>query len=630
MYRSWSQDEDYIWGGAVGCVPNRIVPLHYSADAPNYTAPEIVYTTSRTMGKNGLNYNLTWIFPVDSGFYYLLRLHFCEIQLEVTAPNQRVFWIFINNQTAEEDADVIQWGGGVGYPVKKDYIVRVQDPDGRRGKQDLWLAMHPNERFRPMYADALLNGLEIFKLNGSEGSLAAPNPELNPTPSVTDGTSPAKSRRKKTRSFAPIIGGVAAGIAILSIFGFVVFRQRRRMKNYGASDDKSLWDQETSESRSTKTSASTLPSDRCRRFSLVEIKSGTGDFDDNFVIGTGGFGKVYKGFLENGAITVAIKRLNPSSNQGVHEFQTEIGMLSKLRHLHLVSLIGYCDDNGEMILVYDYMSHGTLREHLYKSNNPPLFWKRRLEICIGAARGLHYLHTGANRTIIHRDVKSTNILLDEKWVAKVSDFGLSKLGPKDVSQSHVSTVVKGSFGYVDPEYYRRQQLTDKSDVYSFGVVLFEVLCARPVIIPGLPKEQVSLAEWAKFCYRRGSLDRIVDPNLKGEIAPECLRKFCEVADSCLKENGIERPAMNDVVWNLEFALQLQEAAEKTGGASPGNPELPFLMHGDVTTTDDDDVFSGSAAHVSMMSKSSRTSVTTSSDGFKSETVFSELMKPNGR
>jgi serine/threonine protein kinase len=201
-------------------------------------------------------------------------------------------------------------------------------------------------------------------------------------------------------------------------------------------------------------------------------------FNNALIIGTGEFGNVYKVYIDDGTTPFAIKWLKSRSQQGAHEFHTDVAMLSQLRHRHLVSLIGYCNDDRKMILVYDYMSRGSLCDHLYDTDNPPISWKQRLEVCIGATRGLQYLHTDVKHVIIHCDMKTTKILLDEKWMAKVSYFGLAKIRPNSLSKTHESTVVKGSIGYMAPKYYQLQQLTEKSDVYSFGVVLCEVLCAQ--------------------------------------------------------------------------------------------------------------------------------------------------------
>ncbi|KAK1312632.1 Receptor-like protein kinase FERONIA [Acorus calamus] len=585
LYRTWENDDPkYIYAAASGVTypkdPN--VTIKYPASVPSYIAPALVYGTARAMGKNtslNLIFNLTWIINVDAGFTYLVRLHFCEIMNAVSQINMRVFDIFINNQTAATAFDVIAQtkGGELGVPVYKDYIVIL--PKSTES-QFLWIALHPNIASKPRGYDAEMNGLEVFKLNSSSGNLAGPNPPMliqqpgSPTPVAPSSNS---SHGFSAGIAGGVVGGALALVLVLLLVWVVLKKKRARQgRDTGSSDGPSWW----LPLSPFTTSTSSLPSKLCRHFSFAEIRAATNDFDEALLLGVGGFGKVYKGSIDNGATRVAIKRGNPLSEQGVHEFQTEIEMLSKLRHRHLVSLIGYCEENCEMILVYDYMGQGTLREHLYKTQNPPIPWKQRLDICIGAARGLHYLHTGVKHAIIHRDVKTTNILLDDNWVAKVSDFGLSKTGPTAIGDTHVSTVVKGSFGYLDPEYFLRQQLTEKSDVYSFGVVLFEVLCARPPLNTALPEEEVSLAEWGVECVKRGTIGSIVDPYLKGKIAPECLKKFAETAKKCVEEQWIGRPAMGDVLWNLELALQLQEGVEEGGGvfeADTDDDEVPLAF-----------------------------------------------------
>ncbi|XP_059655077.1 receptor-like protein kinase ANXUR1 [Cornus florida] len=306
--------------------------------------------------------------------------------------------------------------------------------------------------------------------------------------------------------------------------------------------------------------------DLCRCFSLVEIKLATNNFDDKLVIGSGGFGKVYKGQIFG--TTVAIKRLNLHSSQGANEFWTEIKTLSKLRHNHLVSLIGYCDQCPEMILVYDYMALGTVGDHLVKnqrkglSEYSPLTWEQRLNICIGAAQGLDYLHT--SRGVIHRDVKSSNILVDENWVAKISDFGLSKMDTTSLLHTHFSTNVKGTFGYLDPKYFLTRRLTKKSDVYAFGVVLFEVLCGRPAVHVELEEQlQHSLALWAQHCFREGTLDQIIDPSVRMQLRPHCLKEFTNIAIKCLHDSPNERPTMTEVVESLKFAMMLWQGGAES-------------------------------------------------------------------
>lgn len=305
---------------------------------------------------------------------------------------------------------------------------------------------------------------------------------------------------------------------------------------------------------------------QCHRYSLAEIHFATRNFDSRLVIGQGGFGTVYKGCIRSGegsSPVVAIKRLDSVSVQGAPEFQAEIEMLSKLRHSHLVSLLGFCDDNKEMILVYEYMPHETVYHHLHKSTTT-LSWMQRLKISIGAARGLDYLHTGVGvkHGVIHRDVKSSNILLDEHWAAKISDFGLAKICPTNEPRTYVNTLIKGSFGYLDPELFLDGKLTRKTDVFAFGVVLFELLSGRHAVLRD-GDEDLSLARWAQKRVKERKLNEIVDVAIRGELCPKSLKIFSQIAYRCLHSNPKERPTMSEVVVALQLSESIQDRFDKS-------------------------------------------------------------------
>lgn len=555
LKRMWEVDSSYMLTANAGLEISSRANITYGSPNDTSVAPLLVYRTARSMSNTEvleMRFNMSWKFQVDPGFDYLVRLHFCELVFD--RANQRNFRIYINNQTASDNFDVFVRAGGMNKAYHQDYF------DAMLSKTDtLWIQLGPDTTAGSAGTDALLNGLEIFKLSRN-GNLA--HVERYPNQD--------NHKRSKTVILWATIGAGIASICVLAclVMLIICFCKKRRNKQTDTKKNSPGWRPlflHGALINSTANAKGSMAFQNLngsvgrtgKRFTLAEIKAATSNFDDGLIIGVGGFGKVYKGDLEDGTLA-AIKRANPQSEQGLAEFETEIEMLSKLRHRHLVSMIGFCDEQNEMILVYEYMANGTLRSHLFGSDLPPLSWKKRIEVCIGAARGLHYLHTGAERAIIHRDVKTTNILLDEDFVAKMSDFGLSKTGPS-LEHTHVSTAVKGSFGYLDPEYFRRQQLTEKSDVYSFGVVLFEVVCARAVINPSLPRDQINLAEWAMRWQRQRSLETIIDPFLKGKYSKESLMRFGEIAEKCLADEGKSRPTMGEVLWHLEYVLQVQEA-----------------------------------------------------------------------
>ncbi|ESQ53163.1 hypothetical protein EUTSA_v10024369mg [Eutrema salsugineum] len=580
--RTWIPDKEFLkdenLAKDVKTTPSAI---KYPPGVTPLIAPQTVYATAAEMADSHTiapNFNVSWNFPSNPSFHYLIRLHFCDIVSK--SLNDLYFNVYINGKTAISGLDLSTVAGDLAAPYYKDIVVNAT-------------LMSPELQVQigPMGEDtgtqnAILNGVEVLKMSNSVNSLDG---EFG-----VDGrtTGMGKHGMVATAGFVMMFGAFIG-------LGAMVYRWKKRPQDWQKRNSFSSWllpihagDSTfmTSKGGSQKSNFYNSTLGLGRYFSLSELQEATKNFEASQIIGVGGFGNVYIGTLDDGT-KVAVKRGNPQSEQGITEFQTEIQMLSKLRHRHLVSLIGYCDENSEMILVYEFMSNGPFRDHLYGKNLAPLTWKQRLEICIGSARGLHYLHTGTAQGIIHRDVKSTNILLDDALVAKVADFGLSK----DVAfgQNHVSTAVKGSFGYLDPEYFRRQQLTDKSDVYSFGVVLLEALCARPAINPQLPREQVNLAEWAMQWKRKGLLEKIIDPHLAGTINPESMKKFAEAAEKCLEDYGVDRPTMGDVLWNLEYALQLQEAftqgkaeeAENGKAVTPGSvpPAAPSPIAPSATT-----------------------------------------------
>ncbi|XP_014509822.1 probable leucine-rich repeat receptor-like protein kinase At5g49770 [Vigna radiata var. radiata] len=349
-----------------------------------------------------------------------------------------------------------------------------------------------------------------------------------------------------------VIIGIAVGstFLVLSLIGLAIYailQKKRAERAIGLSRPFASW------APTGKDSGGAPQLKGARWFSYDDLKKCTSNFSENNEIGSGGYGKVYKGVLPDGKI-VAIKRAQQGSMQGGLEFKTEIELLSRVHHKNLVGLVGFCFEQGEQMLVYEFIPNGTLRESLSGRSDIHLDWKRRLRIALGSARGLAYLHELANPPIIHRDVKSSNILLDENLTAKVADFGLSKL-VSDSEKGHVSTQVKGTLGYLDPEYYMTQQLTEKSDVYSFGVVMLELITSRQPIEKGkyIVREVRTLMN--KKDEEHYGLRELMDPVVRNTQNLIGFGRFLELAMQCVEESAADRPTMSEVVKALETILQ---------------------------------------------------------------------------
>ncbi|KAK0600470.1 hypothetical protein LWI29_015340 [Acer saccharum] len=286
-----------------------------------------------------------------------------------------------------------------------------------------------------------------------------------------------------------------------------------------------------------------------RIFNAEELQKATNNFDEKRIIGSGGYGTVYKGFLIDNN-PVAIKKSKIVDQSQIEQFINEVTVLSQINHRNVVKLLGCCLETEVPLLVYEYITNGTLFDHIHNNDNAPTIpWETRLRIAAETAGVLSYLHSAAATPIIHRDVKSSNILLDDNFIVKVSDFGASKLVPMDVTQ--LSTMVQGTLGYLDPEYLHTSQLTEKSDVYSFGVVLVELMTGRKVVSFDRPEQERSLVIYFLFLLKQSSLFEILENGIVNDDNKEQMREVAELARRCLIVKGEERPTMKEVAMELE-------------------------------------------------------------------------------
>ncbi|CAN4082792.1 unnamed protein product [Withania somnifera] len=412
-----------------------------------------------------------------------------------------------------------------------------------------------------------------------------------PNPAINADSIPRNGGGNKTGSVAAI--GVVAGFFALSLVIVAVWFTRRRKKresafnlNYlGPSPFSSSPNSDTSFLRSRSQHSAYLAATGSQSnfmyspehggignsrswFTYEELSEATNGFSSDSLLGEGGFGCVYKGVLSDGR-EVAVKQLKSGSGQGEREFRAEVEIISRVHHRHLVSLVGYCISERQRLLVYDYLPNDTLDYHLHGKGRPTMDWATRVKVAAGAARGLAYLHEDCHPRIIHRDIKSSNILLDINFEARVADFGLARLAG-DASNTHVTTRVMGTFGYLAPEYASSGKLTEKSDVYSYGVVLLELITGRKPVDQSQPLGDESLVEWARpllaHALETENFDGIVDPRLEKNFVAGEMFRMIEAAAATVRHSSSKRPRMSQVVRALD---SMDELSDLSNGVKPG-------------------------------------------------------------
>ncbi|WOH15409.1 hypothetical protein DCAR_0934947 [Daucus carota subsp. sativus] len=416
-------------------------------------------------------------------------------------------------------------------------------------------------------------------------------------PSTNNSNTPSTSKSEGNGGIG--IGGTVAivlvlGLVLLSLFGTVIWCVRKRKKKFAGSSGGHIIP--TSQSSSPKSDSGLLKlhasvvnggsgndsryvysprepgglSNSRAWYSYEELLDATNGFSEQNLLGEGGFGRVYKGYLPDGR-EIAVKQLKIGGGQGEREFKAEVEIISRVHHRHLVSLVGYCISLNERMLVYDYVPNNNLYFHLHGKGRPVMEWEKRVKVAIGAARGIAYLHEDCHPRIIHRDIKSSNILLDNNFESQVSDFGLAKLALD--ANTHITTRVMGTFGYMAPEYAASGKLTEKSDVYSFGVVLLELITGRKPVDTSQPLGDESLVEWARpllgHALETEDFTALADPRLENKYVDIEMFRLMEAAAACVRHSAAKRPQMGQVVRAFDSMV----TADLSNGMKVGESEI---------------------------------------------------------
>nr|XP_004488995.1 probable leucine-rich repeat receptor-like serine/threonine-protein kinase At3g14840 isoform X1 [Cicer arietinum]XP_027191464.1 probable leucine-rich repeat receptor-like serine/threonine-protein kinase At3g14840 isoform X2 [Cicer arietinum] len=453
-------------------------------------------------------------FCLENGSYSV-TLHFAEIMFTddqtYASLGRRVFDIYLQGKQMQKEFNIAEEAGGVGKKVIKRY-------------KDVVVTS---------------NTLEIRLYWAGKGTQALPNRSVY-GPLISAISVESDSAHGSSISAGVVVGiVVAATIVIILVFGILWWKGCFGKKNSLSRELNSL---------NLQTGL----------FTLRQIKAATNNFDISNKIGEGGFGPVYKGCLPNETL-IAVKQLSSKSKQGNREFLNEIGMISALQHPYLVKLYGCGVEGDQLLLVYEYLENNSLARALFgpEEHQIKLDWSTRQKICVGIAKGLAFLHEESRLKVVHRDIKATNVLLDKDLNPKISDFGLAKLVEED--NTHISTRIAGTYGYMAPEYAMRGYLTDKADVYSFGIVALEIVNGRGNTISRSNEEEaLYLLDWAQLLKERGDLMELVDRRLGSDFNKKEAMVVINVALLCTNDTSNLRPSMSSVVNMLEGRIVVPE------------------------------------------------------------------------